>query len=730
MEQINIALNVCTIIFFVFMVGIYLSKKNISNLETKLYKRLLIFNGIYLFVHLFWLLLGDRYLYHDYLLSIASNFHFVVIIIWLYYFTFYTFLLSYESNESFKNYYFKNKKSINIFLGLFVIIICIIQMILPTTVLNNDGEILFDVVGINQYYFFGVALIFLLINIFTLFKNRKICDKSKMLPYKIIGLFCIITLLISIFYPSLCSVLILITIISYLLYHTLENPDTKMITDLNTQKNKLEKAFASKYHFLNTVSNQLDAPLNTILELSKSIELSSTNEREKNDARSIMINAENSLELVDNIIDINKIESKDMEIVENNYNPLIIINDIVNLLKVKLLNKNVEFNVNYESAIPYQLYGDKAKIKRIITNLLNNAFKFTNTGSIDFTLSCNTKKDTCFLKFSVKDTGRGISEEEQKFIFEDFMTSDRVLDQNDYNACLCLFVTKSLIEELGGHLEVESTYGSGSNFTVYLTQKISIMNADNSIEALLEADKDYNYNYNNQVMNNTIPRGDVSILQNSTNTNINSNTTPVANVGINTESPVESLVNNNTPSTNVSNTTVPDKSEIEVISYTPSLDNSTNETVPKTDNNVVTSQNDNNNVASTINTTNDSANKKVFLIVDDNKLNLKVAAKMLQKYNCNIELANSGSEAIDFINSGKHCDLIFMDIMMPNMNGVETMHKLKSLNNFNIPVIALTADAMEGSREKYLGEGFDEYFSKPIVRETLEEVLAKFNMLN
>ena len=126
------------------------------------------------------------------------------------------------------------------------------------------------------------------------------------------------------------------------------------------------------------------------------------------------------------------------------------------------------------------------------------------------------------------------------------------------------------------------------------------------------------------------------------------------------------------------------------------------------------------------NTEDNSENGRLLLVVDDNKVNLKVASRMLEDFNFHIDTAHSGFEAIDKIENHKKYDLIFMDIMMPDMNGVETMQKLKAMDGFNTPIIALTADAMDGSREKYLAVGFNEYVSKPIIKQVLQEVLGKY----
>ena len=124
---------------------------------------------------------------------------------------------------------------------------------------------------------------------------------------------------------------------------------------------------------------------------------------------------------------------------------------------------------------------------------------------------------------------------------------------------------------------------------------------------------------------------------------------------------------------------------------------------------------------------NDDPNrKKVLLVVDDNKLNLKVASKLLGDMGCDIETVQSGKECIEKVQENNKYDLIFMDIMMPDMDGVQTMHTLKAMPGFHAPVVSLTADAVEGSREKYLGEGFDDYIPKPMDRNEMHDAITKY----
>ena len=352
------------------------------------------------------------------------------------------------------------------------------------------------------------------------------------------------------------------------------------------------------------------------------------------DSDDIIVASENLLELVDGILDINKLETNQMELVKSNYHPVDVINDLIKMIDIRIGEKNLQLRTNFSKDIPYELSGDKDKLKRIISNLLTNAVKYTEEGYVDFNISCTNIKDKCNLKVEVKDTGRGISEERIPELFTKFNRLESDKDSDIQGTGLGLAITKSLVDLVNGKIQVESKLGEGTTFTVTLTQDIITQTSPTEVVI---------------------------------------------------EKPIHSEIN--TP--NITNT------ELE----TQNIEDNAPE-----------------------------YNKKI-LVVDDNKLNLKVASKILESFNFDVETSNSGFECIDKITNQNRYDIIFMDIMMPEMDGVETMKKLKNMS-LKTPIVALTADAVEGSRERYLDEGFDDYVAKPINQMTLEETLNKLLNLN
>jgi len=599
--SVGISFSLCSFFFIALLTLVFFGKPRISSCENKIYSLLIV-------TSLFGTAIGTPcYYFMKYyesfkiLNAITARGYLVYLVTWITLFTLYVFMITFKKANI--------KKIQNIFKVVYVILI-IFVCLLPLYYENGDGLVYSYGPATNFMYL--ASLLAIIGIICCLIMNIKNITQKKFFPLIAFIIIGTIIMIIQKINPALLLITFGEAYITFLMYFTIENPDVKLINQLNIAKEQAEKANRAKTEFLSSMSHEIRTPLNAIVGFSDCM-LSSNNLQEtKEFAKDVVDASNNLLEIVNGILDISKIEANKMEIIEKEYNPREVFASLAKLIAPRIKEKAIDFKINITEDLPGVLRGDMGKVKQIILNLLTNAVKYTDKGEINFTVTCINRLNTqtCLIYIAVKDTGRGIKKENMDKLFNKFERIEEDRNTTIEGTGLGLAITKRLTEMMGGKITVNSKYESGSVFRIYLEQEIV------SMEVPLNSNEEIEIDYN-------------------------------ANPG------------------------------------------------------------------------------KRILIVDDSKINLKVANQILKPYQFDVVLAESGYEALELMES-KTFDLILMDIMMPKMNGVETLRRLKEIEGFNLPVIALTADAIEGTDEKYLKAGFDAYLSKPIDKYHLDKVLKKF----
>lgn len=603
----SMGFSACSLFFASFTLAMYLNKKRYKDLENTLFFALLLLVFVLIFFefgYIYYLHKGDTGTMANILCRGWLN----GLIIWMIGFTYYIIVtITRKINDLSR----RNKLRKNI--GIIFIVVCIISLtisnLLPIEFYDSSYHI-YSFSGDAAIIGFALAGCTLLTMVYAYVIRKDMVTSVQRKPIIFtISSIGIVTLLQFLFpqidhnFQNFESVMLLIT-----LFFTLESQDNKLLEEHEKSKDEADKSNAEQTEFLTSMSHEIRTPMSVIMGYSEVILRERSNDYGivKKDLDNIHFAAEGLLELINNILDLSKIDSGKELLIQNDFeikNLIIELNDLINS---RIDDNKVKYTINVDENLPSIYNGDVAKLKKILSNLLINTIYYTNEGSINFEIKQVVDDSKNLLHFGIHTKGGYINPD----IVSKYLSDEKSVDITN-NALLSMNLAKIYSNIMEGNISFESD--KGSNFS-------------------------YIFEYSPLIMDSK-PIGNINSLFTKDDVKLN-------------------------------------------------LEN------------------------------------KNILVVDDNNLNIKLFVKMLNEYHANIDSANSGMECIEMIGNKKY-DAVFLDHMMPEMDGIETIHKLEDLKGDLPPIIALTANANTGDREYYLSEGFSEYLVKPINRMELNNLLEK-----
>ncbi|MDD6941119.1 MAG: ATP-binding protein [Bacilli bacterium] len=603
------------LLFTIFLSIIYFSKEKQSDLRSKLY-RIILSLVVFILSTEFIYLLCLGYSNSEFLITSVRFLHWLSFILWVCVYCIYCVVYMQKLQyNSFGELFRESKNS-----SFLLIVTCILLLgyaIAPKETIDLN---LIKCIASHADY---IVLVFLtcmctyvLVCSYVLYKQYPLRRK---IAITLIMFVMLVMLVLQVMFNDISVYVICCSLQVFFLYFIIENPDIHLAREIEGLKADIDKSNKSKTDFLSNMSHEIRTPMNAIIGFSDSL-LNSPKFDEntaRNDIQSIATAGTNLVDIINNILDISKIESGNDTLDNKEFSIAKIVKELGSIIESRIGNNPVKLYIELDEQIPSKVYGDSTKIYQILLNITNNAVKYTEVGKIKLSIVPEkTGNDAVLLHIKISDTGYGIKKEDFDKIFEKFSRLDSAVSKEIEGTGLGLVITKKFVDLMGGKIWFTSEFEVGTTFYVDLPLKVI-------------------------------------------------DPTPIGSV---------------TQDTSVQRV----RNFLDCSDFT-------------------------------------------ALVVDDSRLNLKVAERLLKKYNFNVDVAQSGKDCIYKYKYGNHYDIIFLDHMMPEMDGIETVRILRRLDDYETPpIIALTANAMNGMEEKYLSEGFDYYLPMPINTQELDKIIHKF----
>ena len=493
---------------------------------------------------------------------------------------------------------------------------------------------------------------------------------------------------------------------------------------------ELRKTSNMKSDFLANMSHEIRTPMNAVIGMAEMALREDVSPAAREYIGQIKSSGQTLLTIINDILDFSKIESGKMDISDVEYEPMSMINDVSNIIMTRIGSKDLDLTVDVNPNLPSGLYGDNIRIKQVLVNLANNAVKFTDAGNVNLKIDfLQISEDEIELYVAVADTGRGIRESDMNRLFQSFQQLDSKRNRNVEGTGLGLAISRQLVALMRGKIHVDSEYGKGSTFSFVIPQKVT--DSSYAVE---------------KVAKNLVAAGLIQSEYTARELAMDMEKLGVTYERLESEEDLGRVKDHNagylfveqplfTEAVQYFLKLNPDVCGVLLANYREvrSYDLANLRVVKKPLyilglSNIFNGKEEIGSVSFMETEDFDfTAPKAEILVVDDNAINLTVVKGLLNPLKMKIDTALSGKDAV-LMTTDKRYDIIFMDHMMPEMDGVETTRVIRRLlgNNGQVPIIALTANAVEGTAEMFINEGMNDFVTKPIEMRVIISKLHKW----